>query len=190
MQVKETITNPELVSFVRGTIVEGFREWQKEHSSEAKKLGDYVKTMAKIRNNAQKEKKHVLKENFAIGFNKDKPKGWSGKCTLYGQKDENGNPYPTELIIVEGDSAGGTAKQARNKLFQEIYKLRGVPMNTIPSVNTLDALKKALDKLLENEEFKGLRMLMGSGSSLNPDFSKAPYDKYIVMSDADERLSA
>ena len=188
MQVKETINNPELVSFVRNVVTNGFKTWVKEHGSEAKRIGDYVKSMAKIRANALKEKKHVVKDNFANGFSGERPRNWSGKCTLYGKKDENGVPYPIEIYIVEGESAGGSAKQARNKLYQEVYKLRGVPLNTVPKSYTLEAMYKALNDLLENDEFKGLKIIMNCGFGKNIDISKCPYDKFIIDTDSDKLL--
>ena len=187
-QVKETINNPELVSFVRSVVTNGFKNWSKEHSSDAKRIGDYVKSMAKIRANALKEKKHVVKDNFANGFSGERPRNWSGKCTLYGKKDENGVPYPIEIYIVEGESAGGSAKQARNKLYQEVYKLRGVPLNTVPRAYTLEAMHKALNDLLDNEEFKGLKIIMNCGFGKNIDISKCPYDKFIIDTDSDRLL--
>lgn len=185
MQVKESLDNPEMVAFVKNVVMEGFKEWSKNHSGEAKRIGDYVKSMAKIRLNALKEKKHVVKENFANGFSGEKPKNWSGKCRLYGKVDENGEPYKIEIYIVEGESAGGSAKQARNRLYQEIYKLKGVPLNTVPRANTLEAISKALDDLLNNDEFKGLRIVLNCGMNKKIDITNCPYDKIIIDSDGD-----
>ncbi|MEX1377591.1 MAG: DNA topoisomerase subunit B [Eubacteriales bacterium] len=86
-------------------------------------------------------------------------------------------PEENELILVEGDSAGGSAKQARDRRFQAILPLRGKPLN---------AERKRLDAVLGNEEFRSIISALGAGIDADFDISKLKYHKIIILSDADQ----
>ena len=86
-------------------------------------------------------------------------------------------PEENELILVEGDSAGGSAKQARDRRFQAILPLRGKPLN---------AERKRLDAVLGNEEFRSIISALGAGIDADFDLSKLKYNKIIILSDADQ----
>ncbi|MCI8413871.1 MAG: DNA gyrase subunit B [Clostridia bacterium] len=123
---------------------------------------------AKVREAARKEKeitraKNSLDNNFNLV-------GKLSSCT--GKKPEN-----NELFIVEGDSAGGTAKQARNRSFQAILPLRGKPLN---------AEKKRIDQVLANEEIRTLITALGSGIGEDFNVENLNYHKVIILSDADQ----
>ena len=168
-QTKTKLGNPEariaLDYLVNQTLTEFFEKENKE-------LADIILKKAilaaKVREAARKEKeitraKNSLDNNFNLV-------GKLSSCT--GKKPEN-----NELFIVEGDSAGGTAKQARNRHFQAILPLRGKPLN---------AEKKRIDQVLANEEIRTLISALGSGIGEDFNVENLNYHKVIILSDADQ----
>ncbi len=121
---------------------------------------------AKVREAARKEKEITRAKNAIDNFN---PVGKLTPCT--GKKPEN-----NELFIVEGDSAGGTCKQARARSYQAILPLRGKPLN---------AEKKRIDQVLANEEIRTLISALGSGIGEDFNVDNLNYHKVIILSDAD-----
>ncbi|MCM1367971.1 MAG: type IIA DNA topoisomerase subunit B [Roseburia sp.] len=121
---------------------------------------------AKVREAARKEKEITRAKNAIDNFN------LVGKLTpCTGRKPEN-----NELFIVEGDSAGGTCKQARARSYQAILPLRGKPLN---------AEKKRIDQVLANEEIRTLISALGSGIGEDFNVDNLNYHKVIILSDAD-----
>lgn len=168
-QTKTKLGNPEAriaIDFlVNQTLTEFFE-------NDKKNLADTILKKAvlaaKVREAARKEKeitraKNSLDNNFNLV-------GKLSSCT--GKKPEN-----NELFIVEGDSAGGTAKQARNRHFQAILPLRGKPLN---------AEKKRIDQVLANEEIRTLISALGSGIGEDFNVENLNYHKVIILSDADQ----
>ncbi len=169
-QTKTKLGNPEArlaIDFlVNQTLTEYFDK------DENKYLVDIIlkkaQLAAKVREAARKEKeitraKNSLDNNFNLV-------GKLSNCT--GKKPEN-----NELFIVEGDSAGGTAKQARNRSFQAILPLRGKPLN---------AEKKRIDQVLANEEIRTIISALGSGIGEDFNVENLNYHKVIILSDADQ----
>ena len=168
-QTKTKLGNPEariaIEYLVNQTLSEFFEK-------DTKGLADIILKKAvlaaKVREAARKEKeitraKNSLDNNFNLV-------GKLSSCT--GKKPEN-----NELFIVEGDSAGGTAKQARNRSFQAILPLRGKPLN---------AEKKRIDQVLANEEIRTIISALGSGIGEDFNVDNLNYHKVIILSDADQ----
>ena len=122
---------------------------------------------AKVREATRKQKELTRQKNSIDSFNTiGKLKSCSGK-----------KPELNELFIVEGDSAGGTCTQARNRTFQAILPLRGKPLN---------AEKKRIDQVYANEEIKTLISALGAGISEDFNTEDLKYGKVIILSDADQ----
>ena len=126
-----------------------------------------AKGAAKVREAAKKAKELTRAKNSAENFN------LVGKlAAATSRKGEE-----CELFIVEGDSAGGSAKQARNRKFQAILPLRGKPLN---------AEKKRIDQVLANEEIRTIISALNTGIGEDLDLSSLRYHKVIILSDADQ----
>lgn len=168
-QTKTKLGNPEariaIEYLVNQTLSEFF---DKDTNGLAEIILKKALLAAKVREAARKEKeitraKNSLDNNFNLV-------GKLSSCT--GKKPEN-----NELFIVEGDSAGGTAKQARNRSFQAILPLRGKPLN---------AEKKRIDQVLANEEIRTIISALGSGIGEDFNVDNLNYHKVIILSDADQ----
>ncbi len=170
-QTKGELVNSEvtgIVSRVVGTILKHYLE---ENPKEAKKIIDKVILAATARNAARKAREMVQRKNVLTGS------GLPGKLADCSSKD----PEKSEIFLVEGDSAGGTAKQGRDRFFQAIMPLRGKILN----------VEKAMEyKIYENEEIKNIFTALGVSIEdkegqriLN--IEKLRYHKIVIMCDAD-----
>ena len=165
-QTKTKLGNSEMRTIVAKAVTEGLGTYLEENPAEAKELVLKTITAARARAEARKardltRRKGVLESNSLPGKLAD--------CT---DKD----PKRTEIYIVEGDSAGGTAKQGRDRRFQAILPLRG---------KILNVQKARLNRVLENAEIKAMITAFGCGIGDDFDESKLRYDKIICMTDAD-----
>ncbi len=168
-QTKSKLGNTEARAAVESAIVEGFNEF--------KNIRGYKKTMEEIIKKAQGAAKTRIASKEAID-NARKAKKLDSQNLIGKLADCSGKKAElNEMFIVEGDSAGGTAKQARVRQYQAILPLRGKPLNVE---------KKKLSQILENEEIRTMIGAIGAGISPEFKIEDINYHKVIILSDADQ----
>jgi DNA gyrase subunit B len=165
-QTKEKLGNAEVQPFVQSAVKDGLDTYFEENPSDGRAILEKVFLAAKARLAAKAAKDAVIRKGALEGAS------LPGKLADCQEKD----PSISELFIVEGDSAGGSAKQGRDRKFQAILPLRGKILNTE---------RARLDKIVEFEELKALIIALGMGiaDSLHPE--KLRYHRVIIMTDAD-----
>ena len=168
-QTKTKLGNPEVKPIVENMIQTELSNFcdAKENIAAVDAMLNKAVAAAKVREAARKAKEITRAKNSIDNANLV---GKLSSCT--GKKPEN-----NELFIVEGDSAGGTAKQARNRNFQAILPLRGKPLNVE---------KKRLDQVLQNEEIRTIISALGSGIGEDYNRDDLNYHKVVILSDADQ----
>lgn len=170
-QTKTKLGNSEVDALVAGVVGEHLEYFLEEHPKEAKIIVNKVILAATARAAARKARELVQRKSVLGGA------GLPGKLSDCSDK----NPAACELFLVEGDSAGGTAKQGRNRAFQAILPLRGKILN----------VEKAMEhKIYENEEIKNIFTALGVTKGVEGDekalnIAKLRYHKIIIMCDAD-----
>lgn len=165
-QTKDKLGNAEVTPITSQVTKEGLDTFFEENPAEARKIMDKVITAARARLAARAAKEAVLRKSAFEGGS------LPGKLADCQEKD----PALSELFIIEGDSAAGTAKGGRDRKFQAILPLKGKILNTE---------RARLDKVLEFEEIKNLVIALGMGIGDNIDYSKTRYHRIIIMTDAD-----
>jgi len=165
-QTKAKLNNPEVQGYVAAVVKEGLDTYFEENPADARRIIEKVMLAARARLAARAAKDAVIRKGALEGMT------LPGKLADCQEKD----PSVSELFIVEGDSAGGSAKQARDRRFQAILPLGGKVLNTE---------RAQLDKIIEFEELKDLVIAlgMGIGETINPE--KLRYHRIIIMTDAD-----
>ena len=170
-QTKTKLGNKEITGAVDKAVGEMLTNYLEENPKQAKLIVQKVILAATARNAARKARELVQRKNVLSGS------GLPGKLADCSEKD----PHKCEIFLVEGDSAGGTAKQGRNRHFQAIMPLRGKILN----------VEKAMQhKVFENEEIKNMFTALGVSIGTEEDeralnIEKLRYHKIVIMTDAD-----
>jgi len=165
-QTKVKLMNPEVQTLTQQVVHESFGSFLDENPSEAKAIVHKCLTSARARDAARKARDLVIRKSALESLT------LPGKLADCSDRD----PSKTELFIVEGDSAGGSAKQGRDRHFQAILPLRGKILNTE---------RARLDKILTSNEVRALISALGTGIGEGFDLSGLRYGRVIIMTDAD-----
>ena len=168
-QTKTKLGNSDVEGLVASLVSSKLSMWLEDHPKEAKRIVEKVAVAAQARAAARRARELVQRKNVFSGG------GLPGKLADCSSRDAS----VSELFLVEGDSAGGSAKQARDRHFQAILPLRG---------KILNVEKARLDKILESEEVRNIVTALGTGlATMGQDFNleKLRYHKIVVMTDAD-----
>ena len=165
-QTKVKLMNPEVQTLAQQVVGEAFGMFLEENPSAGRAIVKKCLTSARARDAARKARDLVIRKSALESLT------LPGKLADCSERD----PEKTELYIVEGDSAGGSAKQGRDRHFQAILPLRGKILNTE---------RARLDKILANNEVKALISALGTGIGESFDISGLRYGRIIIMTDAD-----
>jgi DNA gyrase subunit B len=165
-QTKVKLMNPEVQTYVMQVTAEAFQAFLEENPQAARAIVSKCLTSARARDAARKARDLVIRKSALESLT------LPGKLADCSERDSS----RTEMYIVEGESAGGSAKQGRDRHFQAILPLRGKILNTE---------RARLDKILGNNEVKALISALGTGVGDNFDIAGLRYGRVIIMTDAD-----
>jgi DNA gyrase subunit B len=163
-QAKEIFSNRDIIPFIKDLMREGLAKWAKENANDCTKLCKYFKDVGNLRMKQDKNKIEFVKKNLS---------------SLTGLPKKYEKPIGTdhlEFILVEGDSAMGAARVARDSERQGILPLRGKPANAMATTSK---------KFFENEECNAIRYILNCGVGKSCDVNKCKFEKIIFMGDAD-----
>jgi DNA gyrase subunit B len=166
-QTKDRLNNPELVSAIDAVVRPGLEHWLNHNASVANAIVGRIILAARAREASRAAQAEVSRKSAT-----------SSRLNLPGKLSDCTNPNAegSELFIVEGDSAGGSAKQGRDRARQAILPLRGKVLNTESA---------SLAKVLENKELSDLVTAIGCGLGKNFELARLRYGKIIILADAD-----
>ena len=167
-QTKNKLSNPEVRSRVEAATSEGLTRFLEENPTAAKGVLEKVQTNHAAREAARRARDLVLRKNALDGTS------LPGKLADCSERD----PAKSELYIVEGESAGGSAKMGRDRQFQAILPLKGKILN-------VERFLDKVERILSHEEIRALISAVGTGEGEAFDISKLRYHRIIIMTDAD-----
>ncbi|HEX9722549.1 MAG TPA: DNA topoisomerase (ATP-hydrolyzing) subunit B [Candidatus Paceibacterota bacterium] len=165
-QTKAKLGNPEAKSAVEAVVAESLADFFERNPQDARAIADKSILAAKARKAAKAARQTVLRKGILEGL------ALPGKLADCSSR----NPEESELYLVEGESAGGSAKQARDRRFQAILPLRG---------KILNVERARLDKILASKEIRALVIALGAAIAEDFDIEKVRYRRIIIMTDAD-----
>ena len=165
-QTKAKLGNPEVKSLVDEALSKNLEEYLNKNPNNAKAILNRVLLNTQARKAAKAAKEAIFKKRIQAGLT------LSGKLADCSSRD----PSKRELFVVEGDSAGGSAKQGRNRIFQAVLPLRG---------KILNVEKANLEKILKSQEIKNLIIALGTGFGKDFNLENIRYSKIIIACDAD-----
>src|SRR5262249_36830188 len=165
-QTKTRLGNPEIKGLVEGAVGTALTQYLEENPAVGRRIMDKALTASRAREAARKARDLVQRKGVLEGSN------LPGKLADCSEND----PEQCELYIVEGESAGGSAKGARDRRTQAVLGLRG---------KILNVEKSRVDKMLENEQVRNLIQALGTGFGEEYNSSKLRYHKVVIMTDAD-----
>ena len=165
-QTKSKLGNPEVRNQVEGVVAETLLVYLEDHPQDGRRIIEKCMTAQRARDAARKARDLIIRKNAMDGGS------LPGKLADCSDK----NPENCELYIVEGDSAGGTAKMGRDRTTQAVLPLRG---------KILNVEKAREDMMLANEQIRALTIAMGAGLGEDFDLEKLRYHRIIIMTDAD-----